>query len=107
DPYRADALRMHPHVVEGEVGAVGDPVDVPFLDREGLTEFVEVVGAFQRVVGAEVDAAADQLGAALLRRGDVGATGRGRVVGQVERFSSPAVDDRAGQLRPRRVGAAL
>ena len=54
--HAADALGVIPEHEQGQLGAVGDPVDVPFVDAQGHAQVGDVGGVLGGVVGGDVDA---------------------------------------------------
>ena len=99
DADRTDALWVEPHIGEGMVGPIGDPEDVPLLDAEREPQVLEVVGALDRVVGAEVDAERLQPMPALCGRLRECLPGFRRVERLVERLRREAVDLVTGEAR--------
>ena len=98
---------MQAHIGEGMVRPVGDPEDVPLLDAEREPQVFEVGGAFDRVVGAQVDAERFQPVPAVRARLRKRLPGFRRVERHVERLPREAVDVITGQARLCRIRPAL
>ena len=102
DADRTDALWMEPHVGEREVGAVGNPEDVPLLDVQRDPQIFEIVGALDRVVGARSTPSASSRCRHLRVAFAYASPVSGASYGMSSVSAGPAIDLVAGQARLRR-----